>query len=258
MSPGSALALVLFGASFSEQMTVSAGKERPAAIEEVRAWVAANPSDPEAGRALVWLGQLELADEHYDAAGAFFEQAVRAYPGTEWDLAGTKGLADLALWSHRYAQAVAHYQKLEQSSSPYFKFLGAAGVEEARATRVRDLLALGLAALLLSLAGLRLYVARPWPLPEELIYAAPVAALMVLASFSQPADEGRAVAAVALGGWLLLGANAAYYRARPPKGLTLAREALLSVAQAAALVYCAVVANGLWGKLVVTLVVGPE
>jgi len=209
------------------------------------------------------MGQLELADEHPGAAGALFERVVREYPGTEWDLAATQGLADLALWSHRYAQAVAQYQKLAASSSPYFRYLGQSGVGEARARRVRDGLALGLTLSLVLLTAVRLYLARRgpvplWPLPEEVIYAAPVAALMGLASLAQPADEGRAVAEVALGGLLLLGATAAYYRARPPRGLVLVREAALAVAQAGALVYCAVVANGLWGKLVVTWVVGPE
>lgn len=257
MSPASPLVLWLCLAGGAPAL------EADAPLEPIQAWVDAHPGDPESGRALVWMAQRELSAGRAGRARLLFERAEREHRGSGWELAASKGLADLALRARRYGEAIARYEGLAASRDDYYRFLGESGAVEARATRSRDLLAAGLALLVSTLASARLALA--WrsrrtlrPVPEEVFYGAPVAGALLLAALAQPAAEGRAVAALALGGLLLLWANASYFRVRPPRGFSLALEGVLSVAQAGALLYCAVVANGLWGRLIVTFAVGPD
>jgi hypothetical protein len=68
--------------------------------------------------------------------------------------------------------------------------------------------------------------------------------------------EAKAVVGFALAGLLMLWATAIHLRARPPSVLRRVLESLLGTAQALALLYCAIELNGLWLKLVVTVMQG--
>jgi hypothetical protein len=56
----------------------------------------------------------------------------------------------------------------------------------------------------------------------------------------------------------VLWANGVYLRARPPRAARRLVETALGLAQAAAVLYCAVVLNGVWSKFYETLVMGAE
>jgi hypothetical protein len=80
---------------------------------------------------------------------------------------------------------------------------------------------------------------------------------VLLAGLAQEHDEARAVAVVALGAAALLWLNGAHLRARPPAR----RVALymgLGALQFAGLLYCALVTNHLWHKLIDTIAMRPE
>jgi hypothetical protein len=229
--------------------------------QQMDAWIAAHPSDPNAGRGLIWMAELRLADHQFDLAYVLFDRAAREYPDTEWARHGQKNRADLDLYWHHFSAAIAAYDQLSKLPSPYWQYVGRMSLIQARSERVRFIIYAALVSGLVLLAAFRLGRARKqlWPPPEEVVYAAPVLMLMMLASLAQPSEEAHAVMTVTIGALLLLWANGAYWRAQPPK----ARwrwpfEALLGLVQAGSLLYCAVIANGLWLKFAETVTNGAE
>lgn len=253
------LASLLCAALSFEQIVAQAGEaNRAKSLEQMGAWVAANPRDPQAPRGLLWMAQLSRNEYRNRPARELLERILRDYGATEWAHHAQQGLAELDLIDHQYASATARYQALAQEPSRLWSFIGRTGEERARGERwrFRLLLAvvlgtLGLAALRIARAGLR----SLWPPPTELIYAAPILLVTLLAAPGQEHDEARAVVTMALGGAALLWLNGAWLRAR--RGQRLA-QAALGVAQAAGLVYCALVWNGLWAKLIDTIAMGAE
>jgi hypothetical protein len=256
------LLLALLGAADPgfDAITSRVGKQsHDESCAQMEAWVDAHPTDPNAGRGLIWMAELRLADRRTDLAYALFDRAARDYGDGEWGLHGQKGRADLDVAAHRFAPALETYAKLAARPEPYWQYVGRISVDSARGERLRFYV---YAALLLALGAwtaFRLGRARKqlWPPPEELTWSAPVLLLMLAAAIAQPPEEARAVVWVALGGAALLWANGAYLRARPP-GRRWPLEALLGLAQAAALLYCAVIANDLWMKFAETLTNGAE
>jgi hypothetical protein len=237
------------------------GRARSRQLAE--AWVAAHPIDPDAGRALIWISQLYLADRQPDAAQPYFHRAEREYPGTEWGEYGIRGIADYDLAHHRFAEAIRGYESLQSSPRPELVYLGRMGAAEARGGRVRFIFFAVASILLASVLGSRLWLARRagarlLRVPNELLYVLPVFAIMIIAALHQEADEGRAVIVLALGAMLLLWANGVYLQARPPKRLQRALEAALALVQAAALMYCTIIVSDIWAKFYDTLVSGPE
>ena len=228
------------------------------AIAQMQSWVDAHPSDPNAGRGLVWISQLWLTEGKPERAVVLLERAVRDYPGTEWESAAQLKLADLAVRSHRYGVALPLYEKLAVSPLEYYAYLGKTGAEHTRDERSRFWLLLALSGGLVMVFAVRLRLGGLWPLPEEVYYAFPIAVMMGLAALAQPEDEARAVGTLAACGVALVWANATYFRRSPPGRWGYLREGLFALVQAAAVLYCAIVANGLWGKFADTLVSGAE
>lgn len=253
------LALSLAADPTFEQIagSVSEGRQ-PQAIAKMQKWVDAHPTDPNAGRGLVWMSQLLLSGGDTKQAVVLLERAVRDYPNTEWRSAAQLKLADLAVRSHRYGDALPRYEELAASPLEYYSYLGKIGLDHTRDERARFWLLLALGAGLLGVFVVRLRIGGIWPLPEELYYALPIAIMMGLAAIAQPEGEGRAVVTLAACGVALVWANAAYFRRIPPQRWGYLREGVFALAQAGAMLYCALVANGLWGKFADTLVSGAE
>jgi hypothetical protein len=205
------------------------------------------------------MAELRLADHRLDLAYDLFSRAAQDYGDGEWGLHGQKGRADLDLYQHRFGPALATFARLAARPEAYWQYVGRISLEEARHQRTRFWIYVALLAALGAWTLGRLGLARQklWPPPEELLWSAPVLVLMLLAAFAQPAEEAHAVVTVALGGVVLLWANGAFLRLRPP-GRRWPLEAVLGVAQAAALLYCSVIANDLWMKFAETLTSGAE
>src|SRR5205814_942001 len=107
----------------------------------------------------------------------------------------------------------------------------------------------------LAAVGAQLALGRKalWPPPEEVLYVAPVLIVVLIASFWLAPDSASAVRIVVAGGLACLWAQGAFLRARPAGVVRRAATSVLGLAQAAVLVYSAVVVNHLWLKLVTTL-----
>jgi len=254
------LSLAVPSGGFEAIASRAGARSHDASCARMQAWVDAHPRDPRAGRGLVWMAELRLVDARADLALPLFARAARDFAGSEWGWEGEKGVADLDLARHSYASAIATYDRLATLPGPYWRYVGRTSAKAARAARRRWHVFLLLAALLTIGLGVRLFRARRalWPPPEELTYALPVAAVMLLACLRQPAGEAHAVATVALGALVLLYAHGVHLRARAASAPARALEALLGLCEAAALLYCAVVASGLWARFAETLTSGAE
>ena len=193
-------------------------------------------------------------------AQPLFARAAADYAGSEWGWQGEKGVADLNVATHHYTPAIATFEKLSKLDSPYWQYVGRMAAIAAREEQRRWYVFVALCIGLVMGVGLRLYRSRGalWPLPEEAIYALPVAGVMLAAAFAQPASEAKAVATVAIGALVLLYAHGVHLRARAPSKRVRLLEGVLGLAEAAALLYCAVVANDLWMKFAETLTNGAE
>ena len=244
------------------QILAPTERSHDASCALMAAWVESHPGDPRAARGLVWMAQLRIADQRRDLAQPLFQRVQRDYPGTEWAQHSIKGLADLDVEARRYGAAIAKYESLAHSDSPFFQYVGSMAAEHARQLRLRFRSTLGLLASLLRLGGLRLGRLgswRPlWPPPVEVIYPLPLLLLTAVASLGQPAQEGHSVLILAFGAAALLWVNGAYLRARPPTGAWRIVHGALGLGQAAALLYLAVVLSGLWDKFHDTLVMGAD
>lgn len=230
-----------------------------ASVAQMQAWVDAHARAPDAGRGLIWMAELRLADHRLDLARPYFERAARDYPQTEWGYQGLKGVADIDVAHHRYAPAIATYDALARLPLPYWEYVGRMAAISARQERLRWWLFLGLSVALCVSVVARLRAARQvWPPPEEATWALPVALVMLLAALGQPPEEGRAVITVAVGAVALLWAHGAQLRARPPGTAGRIFAGATGLLEAAALLYCAVIANDLWLKFAETLTSGAE
>ncbi len=249
------------GLSF-EQIIAPTRRTHDASCALMQAWVDAHKADPRAARGLLWMAQLRLADHQREAARPLFQRVWRDYPGTEWALHSLKGLADLDLDGFRYGNAIAKFDALARSPSPFFQYVGHMAGLRARSMRLRFDLTLAVIAVfalvwavrLRRLGSLRLL----WPPPVEVVYPLPILVVTVAASFGPPEGEGRGALLLAIGAVALLWLNGAYFRARPPKGRWRIVHALLGLVQAAALLYVAVVMSGLWDKFYDTLEMGAD
>lgn len=227
---------------------------------QMKAWVDQHPKDPNAGRGLVWMAELRLIDHHTDLAMPLLERAAHGYPDTEWGHQAEKSLADLLVGGHHYAAAIAIYEKLSKLPTDYWQYVGRMAAASAREQRTRWEIFLALVAALLAGIGYRIARARRqlWPLPDEVIYALPIALVMLAAAWAQSPEEAHAVVSVALGGMLLLYAHGVHLRSVELSWRTRLVESVVGLGEAAALLYCAVVANGLWLKFSETVLTGAE
>ena len=255
------LASLLLAAAMGFDAIVSSANagNRDQSVARMREWVDAHPGDPQAARGLLWMARLRRDDRRIGDARLLLARAEREAGGSEWALHAAQGLADIDVEQRRYGAAIARYQVLANRPEKLWSYVGVSGLAHARGERTRFFILLGLAAAMAALFLLRMAragLARFWPPPRELVWMAPILAILLFAATAQEPPEAHAVTALALGLAALLWESGAWSRARPsPRPLL---RASLDVAQAVALLYCVVVWNGLWGKLVDTIAMGPH
>jgi len=253
-------ALLAADPAFDAIVTSATSTSHEQALARMQEWVDAHPGDPESARALVWMARLRRSDGRDEAARALLERALREGPGTEWALHAEKALGDLDLEAHRYAPAIARYDHLAGLPAPLWRYVGSSAAGHARGERTRFRILIAILAALAALSLARVIRAGGprslWPPPAELLWLLPVLLVLLAAAAAQEAPEARAVVSLSLGGAALLWLNGAWLRARPPRRMAL--PALLGLGQALALLYCAMVWNGLWDKLVDTIAMGAQ
>jgi hypothetical protein len=227
-------------------------------------WAEANPSDPDAGRGLIWAAGVLLGDGAHTRARALLAEAIASYAGTEWEREGIRLLAGVELEEHQYAAAARGFERLSREPYPLWSYLGRIGLERTRRTRVvyacyiGTLIALGGLGLALAVLGASAKGRRRWPPPREVIFVLPISVLLILAALGRPAAEARAITTVAAGGTAIVWTNALYLDASPPRGVARIVFALLGLVQAAGVLFCAIMSSGLWERFVDTLAAGAD
>ncbi len=269
MWPASLLAVLVVSATaapvaaaapgFDDIVSAVTAQNHDDSCAAMQGWLSAHASDPRAAQGLVWMARLRTTDRHYAQARALLLQALREPPQAEWQLHAKKALGDLDLESHRFAPAIAAFDELAKSPLPLWRYVGSNAAENARGEQSRFRIMLGLLAALLLLWVFRVRALRPlFPPPMELVYALPVLLLVVLAAGSQEEPEAHALVTLGAGSAVLLWLNGAWARAQKPRGRARWAYLLVGALQAGAMLYCAMIGNGLWEKLKDTIAIGAE
>jgi hypothetical protein len=244
-------------AAFAEIVSTATPAGRDHSCQLMQRWVDGHLADPLAPRGLLWMAQLRRAGQEPAKARALLERIEREFPSSEWALHARQGQAELDVEEHRYGTAIERFDALAKEPSPLWRFLGQAGVKRARGERVRFSLAIAFFATAAAITAWQLRRAGGaralWPPPAELVLMMPLLLILAIAATAQEHDEARALVTVALGLSLVLWVSGACMRAK--KRLV---PAVLGVLQAGGMLYCAIVLNHLWGKLVDTIVMGAE
>lgn len=245
--------------AFEEIVTSATPDNRPASCERMERWVAEHRSHRLAPRGLVWISQLRRADRRPELAHQALERVLRDFPKGEWSLQARQGLAELDAASHHYQAALDGFAQLAKEPEPLWQFLGRTGVERTTGERDRFTLALVFLIGFASLSFWRLWrsgLRSLWPPPPEFGSLLPILLLLVVAAAAQEHDEAGAVLFLALGLGAALWLNGAWLRARAGRGRV--AGLLLGAFQAGGLLYCALVFNNLWFKLIDTIAMGAE
>jgi hypothetical protein len=176
-------------------------------------------------------------------------------------LRAKKARADVLLRLGRAAEARPLYEELTRASDPIARAGGNEGLEAVAATRLRRILIAAALAWMLLFVGFHVYAGRKqlWPVPVELIYYLPVAALFVLAGATENTQIALATGGIALGGAIITWAAAAGTRARGTLS-TVERllRALALMTAVLALAYVSITWSGLGDLVVETFKAGPE
>jgi len=222
------------------------------------AWIAANPDSPGVGLAHFWQAQSYVRESRFDDADRILEGLTTFAGDLRWDAQVMR--ADLLLAQRRWFAAEHAYAAITAPHGSRWEYEARTRAEVARSGGRRQI---GVWLTLAALVGLTLRRAMRlrgglWPPPEELLFAAPLLAVMIIAAAPRPPDERFAVFYVAFAAAPLLWVNGAWLRARPLRPLGRAGEALLGIAQACGVLFCAVVLSGLWDSVMNTWMAGVE
>ncbi len=266
MSLVSLLAALLVAAeppgAFDEIVEWAKSHSHHEAIDRMGAWWEANPTDPRGGRAVIWLGQLYVTDAKPEEARKWFERARSNYPKTEWALHAIRSIAGLDASSWHFDEARRGYQQLIDSRDPFFVFEGETGLYVVTRLERQIYGVFGLTFFVVAtLIWLLVKSKGLWqllPPPMEFMTALPILALMAFGALAQRGHQAAALLAVACGGGVLLWANGAAFRAKPPLGWRRYAAALFGIFQAASLLYVVVVLFQLWDKLRDTITLGAD
>jgi tetratricopeptide (TPR) repeat protein len=219
----------------------------------------------------LWLAEVDLRAGRYDSAMRRYAAAAERYPASEARFDALLGAGDAALRLGRTSDAEGYYRRLETRGDPGRETLkreALSALEEARGRSRLGWLA-GILALagFLVLAGSLITATRSveraaralWPPPGEVLYLAPVAAFLSIASFTGYAGLGPAVTCVSLAGvavaWLS-GAGLAVRAGRAAAAVI--GHAFLAIVIVLAVTYLSLLRFELLDAVLETLRYGPE
>lgn len=258
-----ALVLLLSGATGEsledvEREAVQLGGER--GIDLVERWISGHPRNEALGAARLWQAQQLVALRRYDAAQEKLGLALELAHDEDlrWDVRLT--MADLL--SQRGAHAAAHeaYANLHAPAGSRWEFQASLRARHLEEEGARASWAWWLGTALVLLTTWRTWSARRklWPPPLEVSWALPVLGVLAAAGLSRPEGEREAVEFTLLGGLVLLWCQGARLAGRPLTRWGRATEVVVALVSVAGLLYCSVVAAGLWARVMDTLVAGAE
>jgi hypothetical protein len=223
----------------------------------VQEWIAAHRGAPGVATARFWLAVSFASESRFVDADLLLAALVSEGSSVKWDAALLR--ADLELQQRHWAIAEDEYRAIAAPKGSRWEYEASERAEVARWAGLRQHAMWGLLAGLVTLAAWRTYRGRRalWPPPEEVLWAGPLLVLMLAAALPRAPEERSAIALIALGGFVLLWVNGAWLKVHELSFSARVRESLLGLAQAAAALYCAIIASGLWDSVMNTFAAGP-
>jgi hypothetical protein len=229
-------------------------RTRMETVRLVEGWIGAHPGDPEVARAMTWEGHLQLQIPDVPAARRAYGRAIAM--GGIWSFRAYAALGDLEMLERNYAGAISAYEGASASPENAWASYGQEGIVAARVAQREAWTAVGAAGALslqTILCGLAAWRRRGWsafwPLPWEIKFYLPFAIVMSLAASSILPTKRATIRMVCWGGLAVISGHAVYFRATPPTRWNRAVGSFLAILSAVALVYAALVANGLLGTI---------
>jgi hypothetical protein len=230
-----------------------------------RAEALANAAWPGAPATLLWLAEWLRRHGRFDEAEARYAQLVAKWPQSREARLARRGAAGAAVEAHEWDRAEQLAGALpitvEVDRLTRKELLHAAAMGRLRG-RIQIVAWIALVVVLAGLAGALAFAAwraRRFPLkpPIEIVYGAPIALVLVFASFTAHRAIGPAVTRIALVGLLLAWLSGAALELRPSR-----LRALLNVGACLvgvlAIAYIAVNRDGLIDMLIETVRFGPD
>jgi len=251
-----------------------AGRPEEESFALADALVREHPAWAGAPAVALWLAGIDAREGRYEAALRRYLDAAGRYRAPEARFDALRGAGDVALRLGRYDEAAQHYRALDAGGDPGRQAAvdeSLAAVASARGrSRWYDASAALAGAGFLALIFLLVVTARSargavhalWPPPAEVLYLAPVGALLTAASYAAYQGLGPAVATVSAAGvaaaWLSGAGLALRRRGDRRMALMVAVHALAAALAVAGVVYIAMYRNELIDPVLDTLRYGPE
>jgi tetratricopeptide (TPR) repeat protein len=254
------LSLLLLAGDDLESIERRAVKLPPdEAIALVGGWADAHRGEPEVAKAWLWQAQVLLGAGRYGEGRALLEKVVRDATGDS-QLDAKLALAEASFAEGKFRQAEGEYAALRAPAGSRWEYQAQMRAVEAHAAATRELWLWFAAASLLAVLAVEVIQSRRslLPPPDEFVWSGPVLVLFAIAGLTRPPGERFSVVAIALGGMVLAWVDGAWLRQRRLAPAARAGAAVVALGQVAALVFCAVVAGGLWPRLIDTIAGGVE
>jgi hypothetical protein len=259
--------------AFARLVAASDGLPLEEALRRADALAAADW--PGAAEVMMWSAELERRRGALEAAMARYRRVQTRFPGTPEATLAARGLAGAAVergeWAlaEQLAKELPATQPADAITQAELLAKVAAGRRAARWFLLAQLTLVGCATLLLGSslqivgwARPRTWAAALWPPPLEVLFMAPVAAVMVGASFTANVAIAPAVSLISGGGlalsWLSGAGLTAARRQRREERWRGPVHITLIVVAVACLAYIAVTRSGLLDLLIATVRMGPE
>ncbi len=247
-----------------------ASRPEAESIARMEALVAANPNWRGAAQGLLWLGDAYARAGRTSDALAALDRVANGWPDSEEAFSALGRAAQLAARAGRFDRADRYVAAMHADDDPARQrsIEDAAALVARERLRERLFVAAQLAALVLFfgfLASIALgagsaraaarAVARP---PIEVIYMAPVAAVLCLSSLTGYSQIAPAVAIIAGGGVVIAWLHGVAIRLHQRQRLLVAAHTLAAVAGVIAVCYIAVHRTRLLDMIMATVRFGPD
>jgi TolA-binding protein len=230
------------------------------------------PSWAGAPRAVLWLANIHQRAGRLSTAAGYYEQVLERWPESDHVFRALRGAGDTALQRDRFDEAEDYYRRLPATGSPDHTLNRANALYDVARMRTRahiytgafillGLIAIGLLVSLRHAAGSFSAAARGlWPPPTEVLFMAPVAAILVGAGYTDFYAIGPAVAIVTGGGMAVAWLSGAGLAAAPqPCGpMRAAGHVIASLTAVLALCYIALHRGHLLDLIIETVRFGPD
>jgi hypothetical protein len=246
------------------------GRPEAASIAMTEALLAEFPDWVGAPTVAIWLAEIDLRAGRYGHAARRYAAVAERYPISEVRFDALLGAGDASMRLGDFAAAARFYRQLETGGDPGRETLRREALRELERARGRSRFALGAwilalvgilalcATILLATRSARGALRALWPPPGEVLYLAPVAAILSATAFTGYDGLGPAVTTVSLAGVLVAWLSGAGLRLAAGRIRIVAVHAVAAAAVVVAAIYLALYRNRLIDPVLDTLRFGPD